>query len=58
MFMNILLKSIANDVRKICIRKTTDETTKSVLMDKLGVRSIDEFMKMDEKEYNLLKDRG
>lgn len=45
----ILGKSIAKDVVRISVKNGT--RNESVVKEKLGVSSIDEFMKMDIHEY-------
>lgn len=51
----ILAKSIAKDVTVAAVKATTND---SVVKEKLGVSSIDEFMKMDIHEYQKLKNRS
>lgn len=48
----ILSKSIAKDVAVAAAKATTNDTA---VKERLGVSTIDEFMKMDIHEYQKLK---
>lgn len=50
----ILIKSIAKDSIKVVMKKCAEK--ENVVKEKLGVESIDEFMRIDIHEY--LKKRG
>jgi hypothetical protein len=51
----IVGKSITKNVVVAAVKATTDD---SVVKEKLGVSTIDEFMKMDIHEYQKMKNRS
>lgn len=50
----VAIKSIYWDVLRLALKTTRGEETERVLKERLGVSTIDEFMKMSKEEYDEL----
>lgn len=51
-FTIMMIKTIVKDYIMLTIKRGCQDNRKSVIQDKLGVSTIDEFMKMDIKDFH------